>query len=62
MAPVPLASSAIASIQFNEDDNTITIVFTSGKTETKPCTREVYEEFLAAESPGKFWHQRFRKS
>lgn len=62
MEPVALTSSAIVSVQFSEDDNTITVVFTSGKSETKPCTRDVYEEFLAAESPGKFWHQRFRKA
>lgn len=62
MDPVPLASSAIASIQFNEDDNTITVAFTSGKSETKPCTRDVYDEFLAAESPGKFWHQRLKNA
>lgn len=62
MDPVQLTSSAIASIQFNETDSTITIVFTSGKSEVRPCTKELYEEFLAAESPGKFWHQRFRKA
>lgn len=62
MEPVPLDSSAIKLVQFDEDDNTITVTFPNGQTATKPCTKELYEEFLAAESHGKFWHQRFKNT
>lgn len=57
--PVPLNSSAIQSVQWN-DDGTITVAFTSGASDTKPCDKATYEAFIASDSPGKFWNANFR--
>lgn len=60
--PVELKSSAIASAQHNEADKTVTVTFTSGSQATVPCTPEVFAEFLASDSPGKFWNTRLKQS
>jgi hypothetical protein len=60
MDPVSVSSSAISTLQFDERSNSLTITFTSGKTQTVPCDKKTYEEFLSAPSIGKFYNQNFR--
>lgn len=61
MDPVSVKSSAISMLQFNEKDDSVTITFTSGKTETKQCDRKTYDQFVSAPSIGKFYNQMFRR-
>ncbi len=60
MDPVPVDSTAFTTIQFNEQDNTVTVTFKSGGSATAPCDKSTYDEFLASDSKGRFWHQRLK--
>lgn len=58
---VQLESSAITQAEFDSEAKTVTVTFASGKQDTVPCTKELFEEFTSAESAGRFWHQRLKQ-
>lgn len=54
-------SSNIAAIGYNEVKQTLVVLFHSGTTYTYiPVLKETYEEFLKAESIGKYFHSNIK--
>ncbi len=58
MKRVPLGSSAIASVNYDEREKTLDVEFREGETYRYAHVPEfVYRELLKAESAGTFWNQ-----
>lgn len=61
MTSRPLRSSMIAAAGYDPDTRTLEIEFTSGRTYTHPgVPPHVYENLLAAESPGRYYNQNIK--
>lgn len=54
----PLNSSYIAKISYN--DGTIYVLFKNGFNCAYSATEELYNEFISAESVGKFWNKHLK--
>jgi KTSC domain len=58
MKRVPLSSSAIAAVTYNERQKTLEVEFREGDTYRYTHVPEfVYQELLTAASAGAFWNQ-----
>lgn len=59
---VPVSSSNIASLGYGEEAEVLEVHFLTGETyQYEGVPKEVYEEFLAAPSKGKFFHASVRE-
>jgi KTSC domain len=57
MKRIPLDSSAIAAVKYDEKKRTLDVEFREGETyRYKHVPEFVYREFLKAESAGAFWN------
>lgn len=51
------SSSAISGAEYDDDLQTLSVTFTSGRTYTlKNVPQDVYDQFAGTASPGRFWH------
>lgn len=55
------ASTTILAIGYDEPSQELHIAFTSGTYVYHKVPQEVYDEFMNAESIGKFFHSRIKK-
>lgn len=67
IARTPVESSNIAAVGFDELARIIVVEFDVPTAENSvyaylDCDKALYEDFLSAESKGKFFHQRIRNS
>lgn len=52
-----LASSAIASADYDTDTRVLTVTFKSGQSyPLADVPEEIYDQFVSSPSPGQFWH------
>ena len=62
MAKVPLESSVLKSVEYDTEDNILTLEFHSGKTyHYAEVPLLEYQGLLLAKSPGKYYGERIRR-
>ena len=58
---IPVSSSAISSVRYNEEDQTLNITFTSGREYELPgVDRDTFDSFMSAPSKGSFFNSRMK--
>lgn len=60
MARVNVESSFIEWVEFDNENNTLTIGFRDGSESEYPCDLDEYEAFLRCPSKGKFFNAHFK--